>query len=124
LSRLVRFVERHGYSLWIATSMGQAATIAEPIGRQLYMTDPGRFLQRLGVPTASWSRRPAMAPDVNVLVEPSLAGSLREKLRRVTIAGVPLEFQEAPGGFFSFRLGQPNVVERTDLVVMDGSPVP
>jgi hypothetical protein len=50
VGRLARHVESTpGAQLWIASSMGQAATIAEQLETQLYATQPARLLAALGL---------------------------------------------------------------------------
>lgn len=106
LARLLSFIQqRPEYALWVATSMGQAATTARPIGTQLYLMEVPRFMAALGVPPGDWSRRGAMAPDVNLIVAPQFVARFRAAVERLVIDGKPLVYQEKPGGFFSLRFG-------------------
>ena len=121
LHRLVQFVERsRDYRLWITTSMGQAATTAEPLSTQLYMIDPQRFMSMLGIPPGSWMRRPAMAPDINLVVEPPFIDLFRTQLDLLRIAGHGLQYRSGCDGFFSLRLGQPNLAQRADCIMLRG----
>jgi hypothetical protein len=55
LGRLLKFVERSpDYALWIATSMGQAATDASEVQTQVYLQDVGTFMRSLGFTPADW----------------------------------------------------------------------
>jgi hypothetical protein len=84
LSCLVRFVDENPtYQLWIATSMGQAPTFAEPIKTQLYLVDLEKFLRFLGV--SKWRRLPAMAPDVNFSISPEDSEHFEKQLERLTV---------------------------------------
>ena len=62
LTRLTRFVDHTpGFELWIATSMGQAATTAEPCESELQIKNANKFASFFGL--KQWERRPAMLPD-------------------------------------------------------------
>jgi hypothetical protein len=110
LGRLLRFVEGNpGYELWVASSMGQAATTADPLHSQVYVTDVARFMAALGVDPGGWSERPAMAPEVSVYVDPALCGGFRRALSGLSVAGQPVDFDEPQPGFFGLCLGQADV---------------
>jgi hypothetical protein len=110
LARLRTFVDRNdGYTLWIASSMGQAATIAEPLRTQLYVADLPAFMSRMGLSPDDWSQRPAMAPDVSVLVRQEKVPAFRALLGQLFIDGKPIEWHERSDGFFSLSLGHPNL---------------
>ena len=69
LGILLRFVEQNPeYSLWIASSMGQAAVESNQIKRQVLLTDVDQFMTALGFGATEWERRPAMEPRVIVKV--------------------------------------------------------
>ncbi|RMD96232.1 MAG: hypothetical protein D6812_17485, partial [Deltaproteobacteria bacterium] len=124
LDRLVHFVDRNrDYALWIVTSMGQAATTAEIIESQLYVTDLPRFMARMGVADGAWEERPAMAPKISVFVrDRASADRFRENLRNLAIQHTPLAFDEREQGFFSLAFGQKNLSEVT--VTLAGAPIP
>jgi len=87
LSRLAAFVERlHDYQLWVATSMGQAATEASAVQTQVYLRDVGAFMRRLGFGPSDWEIRPAMLPRVIVAMRNGKAESFKERLRGIHIA--------------------------------------
>ena len=80
LRRLVKFISRNpGYSLWIASSMGQAATEANEAQTQVYLTNVDTFMQRLGFAAGDWEVRPAMLPRVIVALKNGKAPHLRAK---------------------------------------------
>jgi hypothetical protein len=109
-SRLARFVDQHPeYQLWVATSMGQAATQADPIETQLYLVDLDKFMTKLGFTSGQWSRRPAMLPQTNLLLQPGLVESFVERLTTVTIDDAPVQFRQRDSGFFSIDMGQRNL---------------
>jgi hypothetical protein len=50
LTRLVHFTRRNpDYQIWITTSMGQAATEAEPVSTQLFITNMPLFIVTMGL---------------------------------------------------------------------------
>lgn len=122
IGRLADFADENpDYELWIASSMGQGPTMAQALETQLYLQDPGRFLQEVaGVPQDGWSRRPAMNPQCNVRVAPEYVAAVERALRTVTVAGQPLVFRPAADGFFSMDWGQPNLHDVPDAVRVAG----
>lgn len=112
LTRLLRFVELNPeYTLWITTSMGQAATKALPVETQLYLTDPAKFLSLTGLRNDDWKRAPAMLPQFNLHVSADRAVAVAKELAQVSVAGGSLGFREAANGFFSLDFGHPNLPE-------------
>lgn len=121
IARLKSFVDRNPeYAIWITTSMGQEATVALPLETQLYVQDLEKFVQALGVPAGSWSKKPAMLPQVNLVIHAPYIKTFREHLEKVEINGKPIGFRESEGGFFSIDLGHPNLIVSADLVRVDG----
>jgi len=87
LRRLLQFVDAvPGRALWIATSMGQAATCATAAPTQVYLSDVDTFMHRLGFERGEWESRPAMLPRVILAVRPARAAALEGRLRTVQIA--------------------------------------
>lgn len=125
LERLLHFVDRNPeYTLWITSSMGQAATVAAPLETQLYLTDLGRFMQAIGLGEGEWSQRPAMAPEVSVFVSPDRVGDFRSSISRICIAGEKLQCHEREHGFFVLALGQENLPGDVTGVEFDGRRLP
>lgn len=125
LGRLLNFVDSNpGYSLWIATSMGQAATLAEPLETQLYATDLVKFLEKLGLAKDDWKRMPSMMPQFNIVVNPDKVTTLKESLDALVIDGEPIVYRVADHGFFSIDLGQRNIHLKPQHVVFRGEVVP
>jgi hypothetical protein len=122
IGRLAEFADENpDHELWIASSMGQGPTLAQALETQLYLQDPGLFLQEIaGVPDHGWSRRPAMNPQCNVRVAPEYVVAVAQALRTVTVAGEPLVVRPATDGFFSMDWGQPNLHDRPDAVRVAG----
>ena len=88
LGRLLVFVERNPhYSLWIASSMGQAAVESNQIKRQVLLTDVERFMSALGFRSEAWERRPAMEPRVIVKVPEERAAEFERLARSIRIVG-------------------------------------
>ena len=125
LERLAAYVDANpGSQLWIASSMGQRATMAETRETQAYLTDPHRFLEAMGLPGEDvWEGRPAMMPHFNLVVEDKERGSLfRDALRTVRVGGGTPPFKESANGFFSLEFGQANLHDRPDVVTVGGEP--
>jgi len=109
LTRLVSFVDANTeYRLWVATSMGQEATVALPLETQLYCTKLDRFMAVMGVPEGTWRQMPAMLPQYNVFVEGPQRDSFKMALADLLIDNKPLRWREAEEGFVSFDLGHAN----------------
>lgn len=104
-ARLVRLVDADPeYTLWVTTSIGQAATSAQPTETQLCVADLERFMAAFGVGKGEWSRRPAMEPDYSVFVAPSRAETFRQGMKKLVIDGRPVVCEEHDKGFFAFAL--------------------
>lgn len=124
-ARLVRFVDAHPeYAVWVATSMGQAATTAVPMETQLYMTDMSRFMTTIGMKPGQWEQRPAMEPQVGVLVHEGVAERFREIIRTVRIDDAPIHVDEREKGFFCISLGHPDLQGRVESAQVEGREVP
>jgi hypothetical protein len=114
-----------GSQLWIASSMGQRATLAESLETQLYLTHPDRFLEAMGLPGEdAWQRRPAMLPHFNLVVEPEYVTAFHDALRTVTVGGQPLLFKRADDGSFSIQFGHTNLHDQVDAVAVAGEARP
>lgn len=110
MARLVRFADRRPeYQIWVATSMGQAATVAEEVQTQLFLTDADRFMRALGFTPDQWSRRPAMLPQYSFVLAPDHAERFNDALSRLVIADRPIGFRQREAGFFSVDLGHENL---------------
>ena len=122
IGRLVDFVDAHpDYELWIASSMGQGPTFAQPLETQLYLDDLPTFMQAVGaVPDTGWIQRPAMLPQRNVHVDAEFADDFETALQAITVAGAPLRFRRADDGFFSMEWGQPNLHDQPDAIQIRG----
>ena len=123
--RLVRFADSSpDYSVWIATSMGQAARQAVPMYTQLYFTDLRRFMSTLGFGATQWERRPAMEPQVSVHITAEHADRFGALVRGMRINGGPIDVKERESGFFCISLGNPNLKGVVDSALVDGREVP
>ena len=122
--RMCAFVDAHpDYEVWVATSMGQAATEAVTMETQLYLTDLSKFMAFLGFPAGHWERRPAMEPQVSVQVLPEDAAAFIDALKSIRIDDAPLEFEEKEGGFACISLGQSNLPGRIETADVRGRSV-
>jgi hypothetical protein len=114
-----------GSQLWIVSSMGQRATMAQALETQLYLTQPARFLEAMGLPgQGAWQRRPAMLPQFNLVVEADYVEPFGDALRTVGVGGQPLHFKRSDNGFFSLDFGQANLHDRPDAVTIAGEARP
>ena len=124
LKALVEFIDRNPeYVLWIASSMGQEATLAKPVETQLHMTDPARFMAQCGLRTTDWTKRPAMVPEYNFVVKGARAESFRDKLKSIVIDGSGVDWRHSAGDFFSISLGHENLHEKQQFVLLDAREV-
>jgi len=106
VERLSAFAQRNPeYELWVASSMGQAATEARRTHSQLYLRDLGVFLDRLGVPRGSWKERPAMAPRVIFDLGGERDEGLEARLATVEVAGRPLDWRHLGEGVYRLHPG-------------------
>jgi hypothetical protein len=121
VGRLATFVDANPeYELWIASSMGQGPTLAQPLETQLYLQDLAAFMGAVGLPPDSWSQRPAMLPQRNVQVAADRAADFEAALQGITVAGAPLRYRRTDNGFFSMEWGQPNLHDQADAVRVAG----
>lgn len=124
LARLLAFVDRRPeYALWVTTSMGQAATSAEPIETELHLKSVERLTEACGLTSDEWTRLPAMLPQVNLRIAETAVDRFRAALGQLRIAGEPVETHELPGGLFVLRFGQTNLAQRPDAVRFRGQAV-
>jgi hypothetical protein len=126
IERLADYVDANpGSQLWIASSMGQRATMAESLETQLYLTHPARFLDAMGLPGDDvWEQRPAMLPQFNLVVAAEYVESFFDALRTVRVGGEPLHFKRSDNGFFSLDFGQANLHDQPDAVTIAGEARP
>ena len=126
VERLADYVDANpGSQLWIASSMGQRATMAESLETQLYLTHPARFLDAMGLPgDDAWEQRPAMLPQFNLVVAAEYVESFFDALRTVRVGGEPLHFKRSDNGFFSLDFGQANLHDQPDAVTIAGEARP
>lgn len=126
LGRLLRWAaadpERE---VWIATSMGQAATRADnQATSQLYLEDVDRFMAYFGWGPRDFVQQPAMRPRVVIAVDPSRAQELRGRLADIELGpGAKLGVEVLGGGRFCLAVPVLQDHVATDATV-DGRPVP
>jgi hypothetical protein len=125
VARLLKFIQRRPeYNLWIATSMGQAATEASIVHTQMYLKNVDRFLARLGLARGDWQTRPAMLPRVILQVAAEQCTRFERGLQSITIPGRgPLPWKQLSPGVYRIHPGAlQNLTDEPFLV--DGRPVP
>jgi hypothetical protein len=119
--RLVRFADAHPEHLLVtASSMGQAATETKVFSTHLYMANFDRFLGRLGLQPRDYERRPAMEPDVNVVVAPGRVDEFRARLETLLIDGQRFGFREKDGGFFNLVVAGTNLHLKPPFAILGG----
>lgn len=125
LARLARFVERNAdYALWIATSMGQAATEASEVQTQVYLQDVDQFMRCLGFSSADWEARPAMLPRVIVALKSGRADAFADQLRTIQIGDRgPLPWKRLGADVFRIHPGALQNV-RDEVCTLAGRRVP
>lgn len=121
LDRLLSFADRNPeYTVWITTSMGQAATNARPVETQLYVTDAPRLMSALGFSADAWETRPSMLPQFNVAVSEERQAELADRLSRLKVAGHPVSFRSVGHGLVSLDFGQDNL-DSSATAELDGT---
>ena len=126
-ARLIRFVHANPeYELWVASSMGQAASRGEPVETQLLLKDTARFMAQLGLPhQGDWVQKPAMMPQANVrILNPDKLSQFREALSRLRILGAPVDHLERESGFFSVSFGHMHTHTKKPCATLDGREIP
>lgn len=110
VARLAAFVEHNpDYVLWVTSSMGQAPTKARVARTQTYVRKLDRFMARLGFDHSDWEQRPAMDPDVNVVVTPEKTAQFVEAVSKLEVNGSPVRLDERENGFFNIGVVGANV---------------
>ncbi len=122
IQRLVEFVDSHpDYTLWIAASMGQGPTVAQPLETALYLTEVPTFMSAMGLPADhGWETRPAMLPQTNVEIAAPYRDTFEQNLKKLRIRGAPLAYRSADNGFYSLQLGHLNLHNRPKAVRFKG----
>ncbi|MEG3591736.1 MAG: hypothetical protein VX354_00330 [Pseudomonadota bacterium] len=116
LHSLVNFVhENPDYSIWVATSMGQSSTETKNINTQLSVIDMSKFMRGFGLESNSWEAKPAMHPQVNVVVSRGKTEYFAEKLNKTLIGGVYTSYRQK-GNFFSIDLGHIDLGEEKGVL--------
>ena len=119
-TRLKDFVDRNaGYEIWITTSMGQEATVAEACETQVYLTDPAKFFEAVIGKNFEYHSRPAMAPQSNFMI-PARQSDFEERLGLSRVAGMKIDYRLIDGGFFSLDFGHKNVAAEDCFFTIDG----
>ena len=110
LEKLVAFVDKNpDYTLAIASSMGQKATVAEAMKDQLYLVDIPKFFSKLGFLPTEWQKEPAMLPQYNFkFINEPTAQKLADILSKTTIEDYPIEFRQKDN-FVSVDFGHRNL---------------
>lgn len=125
LGRLLDFVGQNDeYTLFVATSMGQAATSGQPARDAVYLVDVEKFMAGLKFQPSEWTRRPAMAPRVSLVVDEGKKAVLRTALESLHIGDESVTFEEREGGFFNIHIDQSNLEGTSDMARFLGQQVP
>ena len=112
IERLARFVDANdGWSLWIASSMGQNAVDVTERATTIAVESPERFFAAAGLEPGQWELRPAMLPQFNVAVVPEARDRFARFLDTATLGGEPIAYRHKDG-FFSVDIGMADLHER------------
>ncbi len=123
--RLTTFMDRNPeYLLVVASSMGQHATDGSRIDSQLYLRDPGKLMERIGLGPEEWQRRPAMDPDISMIVSRNRIPDLVKFFETFTIRDKRVKWDAREEGFLDLSFGQANVDPDKEMAHLDGQAVP
>jgi hypothetical protein len=112
LARLISFTQQNPeYDLWIASSMGQEATLANERSTMLLITDVSRFMQYLGIPDTAWVKNTSMIPQFNFTINEAFISQFESQLQQIRIQGKPISYRNKGHGFFSIDVGHPDIVQ-------------
>jgi hypothetical protein len=122
VGRIRSFVDAHkDYQLWIASSMGQHATHAQPLETQVFLQRLPQFMAAVGLPPDhGWEQRPAMLPQCNVQVDAAYVDTFDSALRGLRIGGAAVNYKRTSTGYFSMLFGQNNLHDQPDAVQLHG----
>jgi hypothetical protein len=125
LDKLLGFIDRNPhYSLWIASSMGQAAVESNQIKRQVLLADVPQFMSALGFGAHEWERRPAMEPRVIVKLPEKRAPDFERLAQSIRIVGRhPITCVNLTRGVFRLHPGTVTDADE-DFCELDGRRVP
>jgi hypothetical protein len=100
IGRLLKFLRSvPGYTLLVASSMGQEAFNGQPNDSYLEIEDFPRFMQMVGLGPTAYAQKTAMFPCYAVAVTPQYVDQFREKLGSIRINGEPIPVQHHDGGY-------------------------
>ena len=117
LSKILAFVNQNkGYTLLVASSMGQAAVDrSAAVKTQLLIDDLSQFMTAIGVSRDLWQPRRAMVPMYMVSIDESVADLARHHLSQLAINDIPVEFIDLGNNIFQifFQVENPDVANLT-----------
>ena len=123
--RLVQFSDNNTeYQIWITTSMGQKATVAEPAETQLCIQDRDKFMSQLGLSVSDWDENPAMFPRYTFVINLNKVTQFRDRISKISILGKPIRIIKQDGARFFIELGQRNLQDKKECVTVDGISIP
>lgn len=112
LEKLLNFVNSHSeYTLIVTTSMGQAANLGKKISRQIYVTKPEKFMNKLFLEENEWSKRRVMLPRFAVVVDEAKSEMVSQRASHIKVAGQEVRYEERSGNFHMFHFGMENVAD-------------
>jgi hypothetical protein len=111
LQRLIHFVDQnHNYQIIILGSMGQQATKLPHYTKSVVkISDLSKFMQAIGLEKEDWQVKPAMVPQVNLVIADDKVILFRNALESFSIDGQAIQYREATSGFFSLDFSFPDV---------------
>lgn len=113
LQRLVKFVDQNqDYQLLILGSMGQQAMDMPYYTKTLVKIEcMSALMQAMGLNDGDWYEKPAMVPQVNVVVDNVKQETFKKALQSFSIDHQPLEYRQDSDGFFSLDFSFPDIVD-------------
>jgi len=122
LKQLTQFADVNPeYTVIVASSMGQKATIAELVKTRSSVKDMPKFLTRLGLNQNEWEPRPAMHPQYNLVVQEDKVAALSNILDKLEVGGSVLTYRTKRNGFFSIDFGHVNL--EIDYALLNGEKI-
>lgn len=111
LKRLVDFVDRNkDYKLIVLGSMGQSATdLPYYTNSIVVISDMTSLMQALGLDEEDWQIKPAMVPQVNLVIRSEKIESFKTAINSFRIDNQQLKYREDEGGFFSLDFSFPDI---------------
>ena len=125
IGRLVKFVEQNPeYSLWILSSMGQAAVEAKEIETDLFVTNGKKFMDNFKLGSDAYELKPSMVPQFNVQIHVNKRKEFEQKIETFRVNGNRVNYRQKAEGFYSIDIGFANLNEADIRIELMGQLIP